>query len=164
MAFNGKLDKRFGETDQATDWGTVSGALAGAELYWLTTVRGDGRPHVTPLVGVWIDDSFAFCTGSDEQKARNLERNANVAVTTGVSTWMDGLDIVVEGAVARVTGQEPLKLLADAWREKYDGVWDYENDDEVFDPQGTRAHVFRVTPTKVIAFAKSPHGQTTFRP
>lgn len=164
MTMNGRLDKRFGETDQAADWQTVSDALAGAELYWLTTVRGDGRPHVTPLVGVWVDDSFAFCTGSDEQKARNLERNANVAVTTGVNTWTDGLDIVVEGSVARVTGHEPLKLLADVWREKYDGVWDYENDDEVFDPQGTRAHVFRVTPTKVIAFAKSPHGQTTFKP
>lgn len=164
MTMNSTLDKRFGETDQAADWQTVSDALAGAELYWLTTVRGDGRPHVTPLVGVWIDDSFAFCTGSDEQKARNLERNANVAVTTGVNTWTDGLDIVVEGSVARVTGHEPLKLLADVWREKYGGVWDYENDDEVFDPQGTRAHVFRVTPTKVIAFAKSPHGQTTFKP
>jgi pyridoxine/pyridoxamine 5'-phosphate oxidase len=164
MTMNGKLDKRFGETDQATDWRTVSDALAGAELYWLTTVRGDGRPHVTPLVGVWIDDSFVFCTGSDEQKARNLERNANVAVTTGVNTWTDGLDIVVEGPVARVTGQEPLKVLADAWREKYDGEWDFDNNDEVFDPDGTRAHVFRVTPTKVIAFAKSPHGQTTFTP
>ncbi len=164
MTMNGKLDKRFGETDQAADWQTVSDSLAGAELYWLTTVRGDGRPHVTPLVGVWIDDSFVFCTGSDEQKARNLERNANVAVTTGVNTWTNGLDIVVEGSVARVTGQEPLKVLADAWREKYDGQWDFDNNDEVFDPDGTRAHVFRVTPTKVIAFAKSPHGQTTFTP
>jgi pyridoxine/pyridoxamine 5'-phosphate oxidase len=164
MKFSGRLDKRFGETDQAADWRAVSDALAGAELYWLTTVRGDGRPHVTPLVGVWVDDSFVFCTGGDEQKAHNLERNANVAVTTGVNTWTEGLDIVVEGSVARVTGQEPLRLLADAWREKYDGEWDFENDDEVFDPQGTRAHVFRVTPTKVIAFAKSPHGQTTFTP
>jgi pyridoxine/pyridoxamine 5'-phosphate oxidase len=164
MTMNGTLDKRFGETDQAADWQTVSDLLAGAELYWLTTVRGDGRPHVTPLVGVWVDDSFVFCTGSDEQKARNLERNANVAVTTGVNTWTDGLDIVVEGSVARVTGQESLKVLADAWREKYDGAWDFEHDSEVLDPQGTRAYVFRVTPTKVIAFAKSPHGQTTFKP
>ena len=52
MTMNGKLDKRFGETDQATDWRTVSDALAGAELYWLTTVRGDALQHVTPLVGV----------------------------------------------------------------------------------------------------------------
>jgi pyridoxine/pyridoxamine 5'-phosphate oxidase len=164
MTMNGKLDKRFGETDQAADWSAVSKVLTGAELYWLTTVRGDGRPHVTPLVGVWIDDGFVFCTGSDEQKAHNLERNANVAVTTGVNSWKDGLDVVVEGSISRVTGEKALKQIADSYREKYDGEWDFDNDDEVFDPAGTRAHVFRVTPTKVIAFAKSPHGQTTFRP
>lgn len=164
MTISGSLDKRFGETDEAVDWTTVSGALASAELYWLTTVRGDGRPHVTPLVGVWVDDEFVFCTGSDEQKARNLERNANVAVTTGVNSWKDGLDVVVEGSIARLTGGETLKQIADAYREKYSGEWDFDNDDEVFDPDGNRAHVFRVTPTKVIAFAKSPHGQTTFKP
>jgi hypothetical protein len=59
------------------DGETVRKSLAGAELYWLTTVRGDGRPHVTPLVGVWFEDSFVFCTGLGEQKAH------------------DGLDIVV---------------------------------------------------------------------
>jgi general stress protein 26 len=162
MTMKGKLDKRFGQTDQAEDWNRVSDTLTGAELYWLTTVRGDGRPHVTPLVGVWVDDSFVFCTGGDEQKAHNLERNANVALTTGVNAWNAGLDIVVEGSVARITGGAALKQLADVWREKYDGEWDFDNDDEVFDPQGTRAHVFRVTPAKVIAFGKSPHGQTTF--
>lgn len=165
---NGKLDKRFGETDQAVDWSRVAEVLAGAELYWLTTVRGDGRPHVTPLVGVWVDSpdepAFVFCTGSDEQKARNLKRNANVAVTTGVNAWKDGLDVVVEGATARLTGEETLKRIADLYREKYSGEWDFDNDGEVFDPEGVRAHVLRVTPTKVIAFAKSPHGQTTFKP
>ena len=165
MTMNRRLDKRFGETEEATEWSAVADVLTGAELYWLTTVRVDGRPHVTPLVGVWDDDSFVFCTGSDEQKARNLEGNTNVAVTTGANTWTDGLDVVVEGAVSRVTGRDTLKRLADAWREKYDGAWDFANDDEAFDhPDGGRANVFRVTPTKVIAFAKSPHGQTTFTP
>jgi hypothetical protein len=32
----------------------------------------------------------------------------------------------------------------------------------VFDPEGPSAHVFRVTPTKVLALAKSPHGQSRF--
>lgn len=164
MTMNGRLDARYGETDEATEWAAVSDVLTRAELYWLTTVRGDGRPHVTPLVGVWVDDSFVFCTGGDEQKAHNLERNTNVAVTTGANTWTEGLDVVVEGAAVRVTGADVLKSLADAWREKYDGDWDFDNDDEVFDPEGGRAHVFRVTPAKVIAFAKSPHGQTTFTP
>jgi hypothetical protein len=53
--------------------------------------------------------------------------------------------------------------LADVYRAKYGDDWDFAVDDEVFDPDGTSAHVFRVTPSKVLAFAKSPHGQTRFR-
>jgi hypothetical protein len=56
-----------------------------------------------------------------------------------------------------------LTALADAYREKYGDDWDFDTDDQVFDPEGTRTQVFRVEPTKVIAFAKSPYGQTTFR-
>ena len=90
MTMKGILDTRFGDADEPLDGDTVRKALASAELYWLTTVRADGRPHVTPLVGVWIDDSFVFCTGSDEQKTRNLENGNAVAVTTGANTWNDG--------------------------------------------------------------------------
>jgi nitroimidazol reductase NimA-like FMN-containing flavoprotein (pyridoxamine 5'-phosphate oxidase superfamily) len=164
MTMKGTLDKRFGDADEPLDGETVRKTLADAELYWLTTVRGDGRPHVTPLVGVWVSDKFVFCTGPDEQKARNLEHGTAVAVTTGANTWNNGLDVVVEGRAERVTGLDTLTGLADAYREKYGDDWDYDADDEVFDPEGNRAHVFQVEPTKVIAFAKSPHGQTTFKP
>ena len=164
MAMNGRLDKRFGDAQTPLDWPTVRDALAGAELYWLTTVRVDGRPHVTPLVGVWADDGFVFCTGPGEQKARNLAHGAAVAVTTGTNTWTAGLDMVVEGVAARVTGHDRLQAVADGYREKYRGEWDYQAGDEVLDPDGVRAIVYRVTPDKVIAFAKSPHGQTTFTP
>jgi nitroimidazol reductase NimA-like FMN-containing flavoprotein (pyridoxamine 5'-phosphate oxidase superfamily) len=163
MAMRGTLDKRFGDADEPLDGETVRKALATAELYWLTTVRSDGRPHVTPLVGVWVDDNFVFCTGGDEQKARNLENRNTVAVTTGSSSWNKGLDVVVEGHAERVVGIDVLTDLADAYRDKYGDDWDYDADDEVFDPEGGRAYVFRVEPTKVIAFAKAPHGQTTFK-
>ena len=163
MKINGKLDKRFGETDQAADWSTVSNVLANAELYWLTTVRGDGRPHVTPLVGVWVDNGFVFCTGGDEQKARNLERNSNVAVTTGANSWNDGMDVVVEGTAKRLTGRDTLVPLANEIREKYHGEWDFTPHDDGFGHDTHIAYVFRVTPTKVLAFGKSPHGQTAFR-
>ena len=163
MTHSGSLDARFSEADRPTEWEPVAALLTSAELYWITTVRAGGRPHVAPLVGVWVDDSFVFCTGTEEQKARNLAANAEVVVTTGVNTWKDGLDVVVEGRAERVTGGDVLRKLADAWREKYHGDWDFENDDEVFDPGGTRPQVFRVVPSKIIAFAKSPHGQTTFR-
>ncbi|MDT5014004.1 MAG: hypothetical protein QOD39_164 [Mycobacterium sp.] len=164
MTMKGTLDKRFGEADEPLDGDTVRKALESAELYWITTVRGDGRPHVAPLVGVWVEDSFVFCTGADEQKARNLEHGNAVAVTTGTNIWNSGLDIVVEGRAERVTGLDALSDLADVYRDKYGDDWDYDADDDVFDPEGVRAHVFRVEATKVIAFAKSPHGQTTFKP
>ncbi|MGX9789582.1 pyridoxamine 5'-phosphate oxidase family protein [Mycobacterium sp. MMS18-G62] len=164
MAIFGKLDTRFSQATEPVDWQQVSEALSEAELYWLTTVRGDGRPHVTPQVGVWVDDAFVFCTGATEQKFRNLEHSKAVAVTTGNNAWADRLDVVVEGSAERIAGHDALKALADAFRAKYGDAWDFDNDDEVFNPDQQAAHVFRVPPDKVLAFAKSPHGQTAFRP
>jgi hypothetical protein len=163
MTITGTLDSRFSEATEPTKWADVNRVLETAELYWLTTARKDGRPHTTPLVGVWVDQSFVFCTGPTEQKARNLEHQTALTVVTGSNTWQAGLDVVVEGAAARVTGAQNLKALADAFRAKYGNDWDFAVDAEVFDPEGTSAHVFRVTPTKVLAFAKSPHGQSRYR-
>jgi general stress protein 26 len=168
MTTQGKLDPRFSEANQPVDWGQVDEVLAAAELYWLTTVREDGRPHTTPLVGAWVDDGFVFCTGPEEQKARNLAHSTAVTVTTGVNTWNDGLDVVIEGNAERVTGHSTLAGLADTIREKYDGVWDFTPHDDGFghtDESGDShtAHVFRVPAAKVLAFTKSPHGQTRFR-
>ncbi len=106
MTIDGKLDERFSEATEPVSWQQVSDVLAAAELYWLTTVRRDGRPHITPLVGAWVDDAFVFCTGPEEQKAQNLDHSTAVAVTTGVNTWNDGLDVIVEGDAERVTGRD----------------------------------------------------------
>ena len=49
-----ELDTRFSDQDAvATDWKETRRALEDAELFWISTVRADGRPHVTPLVAVW---------------------------------------------------------------------------------------------------------------
>jgi hypothetical protein len=162
MTITGKLDARFSEATEPTEWPQVNRTLEAAELYWLTTVRKDGRPHSAPLVGVWVDRTFVFCTGPAEQKARNLEHHSMVTVVTGTNTWQAGLDAVVEGTVQRVTGRPNLTALADVYRAKYGDDWNFAVDDEVFDPDDVCAHVFRVTPTKVLAFAKAPHGQTRF--
>jgi predicted pyridoxine 5'-phosphate oxidase superfamily flavin-nucleotide-binding protein len=169
MTTQGRLDPRFSEAKQPVLWSQVRDALAAAELYWLTTVRNDGRPHTTPLVGAWVDDGFVFCTGPEEQKAQNLAHSTAVTVTTGINTWKDGLDVVVEGSAVRVTGRDAMTALADAIREKYHGEWDFTPLDDGFghtDENGDShiAYVFRVPPDKVLAFAKSPHGQTRFRP
>jgi nitroimidazol reductase NimA-like FMN-containing flavoprotein (pyridoxamine 5'-phosphate oxidase superfamily) len=158
------IDARFSEPDAPeTPWALTEDALRTAELYWITTVRQDGRPHVTPLVGVWHGGSFVFCTGFDEQKAHNLSGNAQVAVTTGRNTWAQGLDVVVEGSAERVLGRDRLLELADAYRAKYGSDWDFRSDDEVFEPGNHPAEVFAVRPAKVLSFAKAPHAQTCYR-
>jgi len=161
-----RIDRRFSDPEShATPWAEAARALADAELYWLTTVRAGGRPHVTPLVGVAdpADGTVHFCTGLGEQKARNLEHDGRVAVTTGQNTWAQGLDVVVEGTVARITDREALQRVADAYEDKYGSAWHFDVGDGAFRAGEGDAAVFRVTPEKVMAFAKEPHAQTTFR-
>jgi general stress protein 26 len=158
------IDRRFSDPDAGTTpWSDVARVLEHAELYWLTTVRGDGRPHVTPLIGVAKDGAVHFCTGLREQKARNLEHHSQVALTTGNNTWAKGLDVVVEGTAVRVVDRDALQLLADAYEAKYGSVWHFDVGDGVFGTGEDAAAVFRIEPAKVLAFAKEPHAQTTYQ-
>src|ERR1700674_1174505 len=93
-----KIDPRFSDPDEvATGWNQTRRVLETAELFWISTVRADGRPHVSPLVAVWLDGAIPFSTGADEQKAINLSRNPHVILTTGCTDWDRGVDVVVEG-------------------------------------------------------------------
>ena len=100
------LDERFSDAGaEPTSWGRTLRTIEAAELFWLSTARADGRPHVTPLVAVWTEDRLHFCTGPEEQKALNLQRNPYVVLTTGRNTWDDGLDVMVEGKAVQVTDE-----------------------------------------------------------
>jgi hypothetical protein len=125
-----------------------------------------------PLVGVWREGAFAFCTGSEEQKQRNLDANRHVAVTTGTTGangWDSGEDVVVEGTATRVTDPEALRTLAASWFAKYGEDWKFEVRGQEFvelshsggSTQGG-AWVYQVTPAKVIVFGDA-HGQATYR-
>jgi general stress protein 26 len=159
-----EIDRRFSDPEAGpTPWKDAARVLEQAELYWLTTVRADGRPHVTPLIGVVEEGVVHFCTGLREQKARNLEHSAQVALTTGNNTWARGLDVVVEGTAVRVDDRDSLQRLADAYEAKYGSAWHFDVGDGVFGAGEDAAAVFRIEPTKAMAFAKEPHGQTTYR-
>jgi len=99
--------------------------LESAELFWISTVRADGRPHVTPLVAVWHDGALHFSTGPHEQKALNLVRSPAVVLTTGTNRWDRGLDVVVEGTARQITDDVALAELADIWSTKWDGRWQF---------------------------------------
>jgi nitroimidazol reductase NimA-like FMN-containing flavoprotein (pyridoxamine 5'-phosphate oxidase superfamily) len=161
-----ELDTRFSAQDAvATDWEETRRMLEAAELFWISTVRADGRPHVTPLVPVWLDDSIYFATGPGEQKAVNLRTNRNVILTTGCSEWERGLDVMVEGETVQVNDESVLERLVERWAAKWDGRWHYEVHDGGFRHQGESGPVlvFSVSPAKVLAFAKDTFGQTRHR-
>ena len=160
------LDERFSDSDAvATGWEETRRVLETAELFWITTVRADGRPHVTPLVAVWLDGAIHFCTGATEQKAINLRGNPHVILTTGCSEWDRGVDVVVEGEAVQVSDDDLLKRLAEVWATKWDGRWRYRAFQGGFQHEGGDgvALVFSVRPTNVFAFTKGTFSQTRHR-
>ena len=81
----------------AAPWATATEHLEKAEIFWLSTVRPDRRPHVTPLLALWLDGALYFSTGANERKAKNLAQNAHCILTTGRNALnQEGLDLVVE--------------------------------------------------------------------
>jgi nitroimidazol reductase NimA-like FMN-containing flavoprotein (pyridoxamine 5'-phosphate oxidase superfamily) len=163
-----ELDARFSsEGARPTDWAQARRQIEKAEMFWLSTVRPDGRPHVTPLMAVWHDDAMYFCTGPDERKAKNLRQNQHCILTTGESRLGGGLDVVVEGAALEVGDGAELGQVADAYESKYGARFT--------SPEGTfsglsdamrrgEALVYRVTPTTALGFGKGEQfSQTRWR-
>lgn len=151
-----------------TPWPVGLEQLRAADTFWLTTVRPDGRPHVTPLIAVWHAGALWFATGPEERKARNLADNTSCVLTTGCSDLAEGaLDIVIEGNAERVTDDAELEHVAAAFAAKYpDGPWDFVVSDGALSDRdaGGRALAFRVRPVRGLAFRKGDHfSQTTWQ-
>jgi hypothetical protein len=173
----GEVDGRFSDEDAvAPAWATVVEILDQSEMFWLSTTRADGRPHVTPIPAIWLSDDSGggmlhFCTGPGEQKAKNLAGEPRCVLTTGGSAFRSGTDVVVEGHARRVTNDDMLRRLADRWKEKLD--WPFEVVEGGFRDPGqpdieangaAQAHVYALSPTKVLVFTKGePYSQARFR-
>jgi general stress protein 26 len=144
-------------------WNDVITLLEESQMFWLSTVRADGRPHVAPLPAMWLENRLHFCTGAHEQKARNLEHDAHCVLTTGTNDYRSGVDVVVEGVAQRVVDTDELEQLAAIWEAKID--WRFDVGDAVFLDTTADIHpaiVFAVIPSKVLVFTKAPYSQTRF--
>jgi general stress protein 26 len=145
----------------APEWAEAADVLAKTEMFWLSTTRGDGRPHVTPLPAIWDDGTLYFCAGDGEQKSKNLAANPACVLTAGKNEFRAGLDVVLEGMAVRVTERSRLERLAALWLAQLD--WPYTVGDGVFnDGRGHIGLVFAVRPVKVLAFGKNPYSQTRY--
>jgi hypothetical protein len=151
-----------------TPWEVGRAEVVSADTFWISTVRPDGRPHVTPLIAVWHDEAIWFTTGARERKARNLSQNPACILTTGRSELSGGgLDVVLEGVAEQVTDDAALQPIAEAFADKYGtGTWHFVVVDGAFAHVGMdgRALVFRVRPTRGLGFRKGAmSSQTTWR-
>lgn len=79
-------------------WDWAERRLLASHVYWLATTRPDGRPHLMPIWGLWLDRVFYFSTGRQSRKARNLERNAHCVVATEQALEA----VVVEGTANEI--------------------------------------------------------------
>src|SRR5437867_9975248 len=97
-------------------WSWAVERLTNAHTYWVTSMRADGRPHVMPVWGVWLDDAFCFSTGNQSRKARNLASNPRCAVACEVEEDQ----IIVEGVAELTNDSDLMQRFADAYSPKYD--------------------------------------------
>jgi Pyridoxamine 5'-phosphate oxidase len=144
------LDRRFSTRDAAAlPWNDAEQRLLNAGVFWISTVRPTGRPHVVPLIAVWLDGALYFSTGEGEQKATNLATNSRVSITTGGNSFSPGLDIVVEGEAITVSDELKLRRVAEAFVAKYGEGWRLPQE-----AGGGGILVFEVTPTKAFGFGR----------
>ncbi len=96
-------------------WGWATDRLVRSHDYWLATVWPDHRPHVTPVWGVWRDDSLWFSCSRRSRKSRNLANNPAVVATTDDPAN----PVVVEGYAAPVQDRAAIANFADWADTKY---------------------------------------------
>lgn len=137
-----------------TAWRDAERRLVDGEEYWLTTLGADGRPHVVPLLGLWVDGALLFVANASTRKARNLADDPRCVVAVAA----EDAHLVVEGVAAKVREESILTRAATLYAEKYG--WPVEVrrgqlwGDGAPTSGGPPYDVYAVVPQTVFAFGK----------
>ena len=96
-------------------WSFVSEQMARSRNYWIATTRPDGRPHVTPVWGVWLEDVFYFGTDKKARKTLNLAKNPSMSVHLESGDEV----VIIEGEIEELKEPSILDDYDRAYFEKY---------------------------------------------
>ena len=128
-----EFDHRFSDPAAGpTPWEEAAGALERAELYWLTTVRADGRPHVTPLIGVSVDGACISAPGWRSRRRATSSTTTRWRSPPGTTPGRRASTSSSRGRAVRVVDRDALQRLADAYEAKYGSVWHFDVDGDMF--------------------------------
>jgi nitroimidazol reductase NimA-like FMN-containing flavoprotein (pyridoxamine 5'-phosphate oxidase superfamily) len=147
----GYLDK----PDKYLTWDWVAQHLTESKHYWLCSVRPNGKPHVVPRWGVFLDDRFYYDGSPETRHARNIVKNPYVSLHLE-----DGSQAIILDGTAEPAGKPSAELgmrLSKAYRKKYREMG-YSPKPDSWDKGGL--YVFR--PRQCIAWTNMPKDPTKF--
>ncbi|MCP3990349.1 MAG: pyridoxamine 5'-phosphate oxidase [Actinomycetia bacterium] len=149
-------------SDGLLDWATIEARLVAELHYWMATTRPDGRPHVVPRWGVWIDGALYYDGSPETVHAVNARANAACTLHLG-----DGREaITIDGTTAASTpvagggGQLGERVAAEIGR-KYGDLGYRPEADAWSGPDAGGLMVF--TPRKALAWFDFPTDLTRFQ-
>jgi nitroimidazol reductase NimA-like FMN-containing flavoprotein (pyridoxamine 5'-phosphate oxidase superfamily) len=146
------IPPEYGNPEPRLAWTEVEAKLKAATVYWIASTRPDGRPHVIPRDGMWLDGKLYYGGSPQTVHYRNINRNPEVVVHIG-----DGQEaIIVEGAIEieKPTEAQAMRLANESFA-KYP---QYGR----LDPGLYMGGVSALSPRRVLAWTSLPEDATRF--
>lgn len=140
------------DLDGVLPWEWARERLDGSRCYWIATASAAGRPHLTPVWGVWLEDPDAvwFSCASTALKTRDLTANSAVTVATDDARAFVSLN----GTAVRLDGDSDLARGVEAYWRKYGA--EMEMDVGAIADFVRANAVFSVTPARAVAIIETP--------
>lgn len=149
------LPRDYGKATKPMSWSEADRLLTDARVYWISTTRPDGRPHVVPSDGIWLDGVLYFGGAPETVHMQNVRSTRHAAAHVG-----DGLAaaVIVEGPVLDETPERDVAgRLAEANNTKY-ADYGYNMTADNYIERGVTALRAR----RVLAWTRFPENATRF--
>lgn len=127
-------------------WRTLEARLGREMTIWIVTVRRDGRPHMTPVWYVWLNERIYIATGTETQKFSNLRTNQSVALALPDTESV----LILEGE-AHAADRNTSDKLGEYFFNKYE--WDFRYDEDA------DWRLLEITPHRILAWGDGFEGE-----
>jgi pyridoxamine 5'-phosphate oxidase-like protein len=136
------------------DWEETVRLFAAERSYWVATTGDEGRPHLRPMLAVYLGERVYSTTSPAARKGRDLARRPRAALAARTPA----IDIVIEGPVTWIEDRQMLERIGQAYRDKYDWPVTVTADGAFDAPYGAPTagpppyRVYELTPSVAYAF------------